>query len=390
MALQNIDERVILKVDVSPSGASGSSGSTGNETGTQGGNLKNQGDMPNANRWPMPSQYSKVDPNSIQDANEMRDRLRGTYGENEQNTLVNRLENRGAQYRDDARSSEQQKGNYASQFDNLAQNNPRGNLNQASYDATLRFSRLADKVNNRLHWDPGTISIGTGKRGVLQSGTGPTVSRWDPIETEEMRQMAANRRLDERARNAGVDLQSRIQAYPQDLQEMRDKAALGLEGDLLRSEDSFNRTWQTAVLQSEYVGSVENYFKKNMQRYILDLDLANKTRIADYLLNELTPWAAQWMAQYLAPGVAVPPGMANRFNAEIKDKLWGLVGTTINGQTVTAQDVAAAWPAVQATFWSGGLPYHAQAFAGAAKQLTSGVPQQQDLTRTWMERRTGN
>ena len=285
-------------------GSQQGSGGAGAEMSGSGGNER---DTPRSEHNKMPSQYSKADPDSIANAEETLQRTQATYGREEQDELLRRQEETGARYRDNARSAEQQAGNYPYQFMNLAKENPRGNLNRVSYNTTLRFSRLADKLNNRLHWNPGgAAGVFTGLRGQQMAPSQSSIEKWDPIETEEMRQMAANRRLDERARQAGVDLQSRIQAYPQDLQELGDRTALGFENELLSSENSFMRGWQNAVIASEYTGSVATYYQKNLERYMADLNLADKTRIADYLLNTLEPWAASYVQYLFGSGMSAP------------------------------------------------------------------------------------
>ena len=285
----------------------------------------------------MPGNRSTIEDGATVDASATRERLMNEYSPEEQNKLTKRMADTGAGLRDEARSAEQQAGNYPYQFMNLAKDNPRGNLNRASYNTTLRFSRLADKLNNRLRYVPGVPSAGGGFEGEVSSYIRPGVEKYPSIETEEMRQMAANRRLDERARQAGVDLQSRIQAYPQDLQEARDKATLGLEQDILSSENAFNRTWQNAVLVSEYQGSVAQYFRKDLSRFMVDLDLGNKTRIGAYLLNELSPFAGSFMSELIGAGTPVPDA-AQRLSYEVINQIYN----TDNGLTSQEKAQAAA------------------------------------------------
>lgn len=194
--------------------------------------------------------------------------------------ITNDVRREGLNQREGARSREQQLGNYAYYDWNLAQNNPRGNLNQRSYDTTLRMSRLADAVNNRLHWNPGTASTIMTRNGpqTLGQGTGE-VEKWEPIETQEMRQMRANERLDERAREAGVDLQSRIQAYPQEVQEQMDKALLSLRDYIARADDDFVSWFQKNVIQMEYNNSWQNYFNEVFRQYLVELDLDKGSRL---------------------------------------------------------------------------------------------------------------
>ena len=206
-----------------------------------------------------------------------------------QNEKVGEIYREGTGQRERARSAEQQLGNYAYYDWNLAQNNPRGNLNQKSYDTTLMMSRLADSVNNRLHWNPGTASTIMTRNGpqTLGQGTGD-VEKWEPIETQEMRQMRANERLDERAREAGVDLQSRIQAYPQEIQEQMDENARKLRYYMNQMDDDYISWLQKELINTEYKGSWENFFNEKFNEYLMELNLEKSDRIYQ-MLRRLTP-----------------------------------------------------------------------------------------------------
>ena len=269
-----------------------------------------------------PGVDSKVNPNAIMDASGELNRVKNEYGQEKQDELVSRMGAMGASLRDDARSAEQQAGNYPYQFMNLAKDNPRGNLNGASFGQTLRFSRLADMLNNRLRYVPSPqVTLGTPETGFVGDG-GATLEKYPQIETQEMRQMRANERMDEVARRAGIDLQSRIQAYPQDLQEQRDKAMLGLEGEILSTENDLNRMWQKMVLEMEYAGSVENYFKKMFQRFLTDEELNKNDRTARYLYS-VAPTFAQLWANVAGIGGSVPNRMVRYIN-EMVDQIWNM------------------------------------------------------------------
>lgn len=248
-------------------------------------------------------------------------RAREMYGEPEQDELMDRGEGYYDRYLEGARNAGQQEANYPYQFMNLAKQNPRGNLNGASFRQTLRFSRLADMLNNRLRYVPSPqVAIGTPQTGYQADG-GADISRYPEIETEEMRLMQANRDMDRRARQAGVDLQSRIQGYPQDMQELRDKTLVGFGNDLLSSENEFSRFMQKAMVQSEYMGSVEQFFKKDMQQFLVDVRLHTNAKLANFMLNELSPMAAQFLADVSGLGISVPERDA-RFVWAIKEFIW--------------------------------------------------------------------
>lgn len=274
------------------------------------------------NYFPDPGTASVPTPGSFMDAEGEYERARDMYGEPEQDDLMDRGEGYYDKYLEGARSPSQQAANYPYQFMNLAKQNPRGNLNGASFRQTLRFSRLADMLNNRLRYVPSPqVAIGTPQTGYQVDG-GADISKYPEIETEEMRLMQANREMDRRARQAGVDLQSRIQAYPQDMQELRDKTLVGFGNDLLSSENEFSRFMQRAMVQSEYMGSVRQFFEKDMKQFLVDVRLHTNAKLANFMLNELAPMAAQFLADVSGLGVSVPERDV-RFVWAVKDFIWG-------------------------------------------------------------------
>ena len=211
---------------------------------------------------------------------EYLDRSHELYRDKDRDRFKGYVTDTGMGERDAARTREQQLGNYAYNEWNLAQNNPRGNLNGMSYPRTLRYSRLADMLNNQFHYRPGHQQlIGTGKKGIMQQGDTATISRWDPIETEEMRQMKANRDLDMRSRQAGVDLQSRLQAYPQELQEAVDKATLQMSEYISQRDVDFINSALQTMINTEYGGQWRTYFQEVWQDYLENLKLQVNSKI---------------------------------------------------------------------------------------------------------------
>ena len=251
------------------------------------------------------------------------------YGEGDRQAFVDRVRNEGQRQRESARTREQQEENYAYQNWNLAQDNPRGNLNQMSYGDTLRYSRLADMVNNKFHYRPGNKNlIGTGKKGIMQQADSATVSRWDPIETEEMRQMKANRELDMRARQAGVDLQSRIQAYPQDVQEALDESTRKMQEFISQQDVQFIQNALMYKLQTEYGGSWQAMFEMMVSRFNKEMELEVGKRIWD-AARFLTP---DWMYAFItAMGrhTPVPDLFQQAFNLGQQRTYEALVATGI-------------------------------------------------------------
>ena len=110
---------------------------------------------------------------------------------------------------------------------NLAKTNPLGNLNNMSGDQTLAASRKADAYNNSVRFLQGDI----GARTFTMGNTGisdPRLERVSPIETQEMRQMRANERIDEKARGRQADLAADIEQHGLEMQRQKDSNLMQL------------------------------------------------------------------------------------------------------------------------------------------------------------------
>lgn len=247
---------------------------------------------------------------------EYLNRWNENYRDKDRDRFKGYVTDTGMGARDAARTREQQEGNYAYQNWNLAQDNPRGNLNRMGYGDTLRYSRLADMMNNKFHYRPGHQQlIGTGRKGIMQQADTATVSRWDPIETEEMRQMQANREMDKRARQAGVDLQSRIQAYPQELQEAVDRATLQMSEYISQRDVDFINNALRTMIDTEYGGQWRVYFQEVWQDYLENLQLQVSSRIYA-AAQDLEPLAQSvFLAVYR--GSVTTPSLAQKWQQEI-------------------------------------------------------------------------
>lgn len=104
--------------------------------------------------------------------------------------------------------------------DNHAKDNWRGNLNGKSYNSTLRLSRAADAMNNARHWDPGLGGRRTNSGFGTNEMTEAKSERWEPIETQEMRQMRANERMDEQQRTYDIKRAAGVLDYGMELEKL--------------------------------------------------------------------------------------------------------------------------------------------------------------------------
>lgn len=146
---------------------------------------------------------------------------------------------------------------------NLAQNNPLGNLNQKSFEDTQYASRLADAFNAQRYYYGRQGGIGA--RGFnVQRGPGAIDLRdVKPVETQEMRQMRANEGIDAYARQRQAGLSADAAAHSLDLQRRADESVQNLaamfgvnQADLSKQFQELNASlnWEspTRLAQSLY------------------------------------------------------------------------------------------------------------------------------------------
>lgn len=185
-------------------------------------------------------------------------------------------------------------------------------LNNKDFNNTLMLSRLADKLNNKLWWHakgPGFANITTGGG---MSGTDPNASigkaeRYPEVETEEMRQMKANRAIDAASRARDVDRQADVRDLANylyklsatDREEILKRIASG-DIDITNAM----RQLSTTMTQQREMTRLGNIAAK----YSLRLNEEHQNRIKDIVLNELNnnPITAQVIAGIYNPGLQTP------------------------------------------------------------------------------------
>lgn len=162
---------------------------------------------------------------------------------------------------------------------NLAKNNPNSNLNNRSFGRTIAQSRVADALNNRRHWRAAKI----GRR--TNSGFGTNEyregysERWEPITTQEMRQMRTNERLDEATRQRQIRRSEDIQDYPLELQKQADRLRQDITKYASQSGIDLQRAMQAGKWQAEYGNSWQTYWSNFMNKFSRELDLNIRDRV---------------------------------------------------------------------------------------------------------------
>ena len=208
--------------------------------------------------------------------------------------------------------------------ENFAKNNPRGNLNGMNFSDTRLMSRLADALNNERHLKPTdighrTLHYGSTGTGADQAGS----ERWEPIETQEMRQMRQSERLDERALQYNQDRQKVIEDYPQKLREQMDKINADLAKYAAQADIDFGKYLKEGVFDKEYKGSWDTYWNTLQHKFAVELGQDMKERIfsklrkLDYLAGALYASGTQFQS---------PP-------TEIISALYGVINEAVVNET---------------------------------------------------------
>ena len=194
---------------------------------------------------------------------------------------------------------------------NLAKNNPNGNLNNRSFNTTLSQSRLADAFNNQRHWRAAKI----GRR--TNSGFGTNEyqegysEKWQPIETQEMRQMRADERLDEQARSRQVNRAENIQDYPLELQKMADKVKSDLTRYASQTGIDLQRTMQAGKWNAEYGQSWSTYWSNFMNKFSQELSLDIRDRVMTKISQLKYPFSQIYAS--LSGGMAPNPAVMTAY-----------------------------------------------------------------------------
>lgn len=209
---------------------------------------------------------------------------------------------------------------YAYWDTNLAKDNPRGNLNGMTFRDTRLHSRLADALNNERHLKPTDIGRRTLNYGATGTGADQAGSeRWEPIETQEMRQMRANERLDEKARGYDVDRQKMIEDYPMELRKQMDKVNSDIAKYATTTGIDLERLMQRGIFDAEYGQSWSTFWNTLQTRFAMELGQDLKERIFAKLGK--LPYIARQMYSYVNQTGSVPSPLTKAFYDLLQQKM---------------------------------------------------------------------
>lgn len=214
---------------------------------------------------------------------------------------------------------------------NHAMDSRRGNLNGMSYGSTLNMSRMADRLNNRV-WQKGGSG---GYRAIGGPSMGIDRGDWDhkvaPIETQEMRQMRTNERLDERARGYDVDRQNTVLNYGIDQQRAADQVKTSLAQATGMSDIQVNDMIRNAMINTDITMPANTYYAEMLNRFNTYLRLNAQSTAVRYAAETYlqNPALGMMFANSVA-GIGQVPSWEEFLNSSI-------IGGMIKNGTTTVQ-----------------------------------------------------
>lgn len=192
-----------------------------------------------------------------------------------------------------------------------------GQLTGVNFGTNVKLSRAADAYNNRRHLvgtDIGhrTLHYGSTGTGVDREGS----TRWQPIETQEQRQMRENERVNERVRNYDTDRQNAIKNYNYDLSRDQDRYNLGYndyEGKGIA--DIYNnaaRLRQDKEYAAEYQQHLDKRWEDFRERLAIHYGLEKTKLIMEYA--ETNTAFAQLLTTMIGSNERIPDPMTMSYN----------------------------------------------------------------------------
>ena len=203
--------------------------------------------------------------------------------------------------------------------DNIARGSKGENANNRSFETTLRYSRLADALNNRVHTRaslPSVVSFSAFGPSANIAGQRAELYQMPKIETEEMRQMNTVRDLSKDQSGRQINRQQNYRDAAQELtaNEMQDKLKLQTELSerLMDRRDKFTdeemRQWYQTRYDEEMTRKATEWEKK----FGRDFGIESAKFIAE--MNKTDPTLAAIMGKAID---IVPPDYVQQFLTEV-------------------------------------------------------------------------
>lgn len=203
--------------------------------------------------------------------------------------------------------------------DNIARGSKGENANNRNFETTLRYSRLADALNNRVHVKGGRVStlMGATAGGTMGvDGELSTLYQMPKIDTEEMRQMDTIRGLSKDQSGRQINRQQNYRDAAQELTaaEMQDKLKLQTELSkrLMDRRDKFTDEEMRQWYQTRYDEEMRRKATEWEKKFGRDFGIESARFIAE--MNKEDPTLAAIMGKAID---IVPPDYVQQFLTEV-------------------------------------------------------------------------
>ena len=203
--------------------------------------------------------------------------------------------------------------------DNIARGSKGENANNRSFETTLRYSRLADALNNRVHTRaslPSVVSFSAFGPSANIAGQRAELYQMPKIETEEMRQMNTVRDLSKDQSGRQINRQQNYRDAAQELtaNEMQDKLKLQTELSkrLMDRRDKFTDEEMRQWYQTRYDKEMNRKATEWEKKFGRDFGIESAKFIAE--MNKTDPTLAAIMGKAID---IVPPDYVQQFLTEV-------------------------------------------------------------------------
>lgn len=221
------------------------------------------------------------------------------------------------QYRKDLEDDEY--GRNARINDNIARGSKGENANNRNFETTLRYSRLADALNNKVHIKGGRTStlMGATAGGTMGvDGELSSIYQMPKIDTEEMRQQQTIRDLSKGQSERQISRQQNYRDAAQKLTEaeMQDKLKLQtqLSERLMNRRDKMTDEEMRQWYQEPYNEQMRRTAAEWDKKFERDFGIEGATFLSD--LNKMNPTLAAIIGEAIK---IAPPSFAEQFATEV-------------------------------------------------------------------------
>ena len=161
------------------------------------------------------------------------------------------------------------------------------------------------------HWDPGTTGYHTSGRMGSEAAQMGKSERWEPIETQEMRQMRANETADALARQNDINRSGKVEDYALDRRKAMDDARVNMATALNMSDKEIDTAARQAAINVNMTMPAQTRMSQMLTNFTERLKQRISTENGNYLIgvyNSAGPEVAAIMAPLLG-GSYVPSDM---------------------------------------------------------------------------------